>query len=126
MTQDWKLDMDLGPIYRQIVRHVQQAIARGDLNPGDRLPSARALAQQLRVNPNTIIHAYSQLEREGLVETKRGLGTFIRSDVTPAASRHELLSAAARRYAQEARALGVGRAEAVRAVQEVFDDRSDA
>lgn len=118
---DWNLDMAAGPIYRQIAHHVRRTLARGLINPGDRLPSVRELAQQLKVNQNTIVHAYSQLEREGIIETRRGRGTFIRADIPIAVSQRELLIAAAQRYAQEAAALFVSPGEAVDIVREVLD-----
>ena len=119
--RNWDLDMAAGPIYRQIAHHVRRALARGMINPGDRLPSVRELAQQLKVNQNTVVHAYSQLEREGIIETRRGLGTFIKADIPIAVSQRELLKQAARRYAQEAQALSVSSEEAVRIVREVLD-----
>lgn len=113
--------MNAGPIYRQIAQNVRRALARRAINPGDRLTSVRELAQQLKVNQNTVVHAYAQLEREGIVETRRGLGTFIRADIPIAVSQRELLVVAAQRYAQEARALSVPAEEAVRIVREVLD-----
>jgi len=65
------------PIYAQIMHRVREAIANGELKPGDRLPPVRELAEQLVVNPNTIAKAYSTLEREAIVYTKRGAGTFV-------------------------------------------------
>jgi len=118
---DWSLDMNAGPIYRQIANHVRRALARRAINPGDRLTSVRELAQQLKVNQNTVVHAYAQLEREGIVETRRGLGTFIRADIQLAVSRRELLVVAAQRYAQEARALSVSAEEAISIVREALD-----
>ena len=65
------------PIYRQLVDQVRQAVASGVLRAGDRLPSVRDLAVELAVNPNTIAKAYQELEREGVIETPRGKGSFI-------------------------------------------------
>lgn len=65
------------PIYRQIVDQVRQAVASGILQAGDRLPSVRDLAVELAVNPNTIARAYQELEREGVIETPRGRGSFV-------------------------------------------------
>ena len=113
--------MAAGPIYRQIAQHVRRALARGVIKSGDRLPSVRELAQQLKVNQNTVVHAYSQLEREGIVETRRGLGTFIRDGIPVAVSQRELLIAAAQRYAREVLALSVSPGEAIEIVREVLD-----
>ncbi len=68
------------PIYRQIVDEFKRAIARGELIPGDKIPSQRDLAQEIKVNPNTVQKAYQEMERMELVETLRGQGTFIRND----------------------------------------------
>ena len=65
------------PIYAQIVRQVRAALAGGTLKPGARLPSVRALARELLVNPNTVQKAYAALERDGLVHSRRGAGTFV-------------------------------------------------
>jgi GntR family transcriptional regulator len=68
---------DPRPVYRQVVDEIQRSVAIGVLKSEDPLPAVRKLATQLRVNPNTIQHAYQTLEREGTVYVKRGLGTFI-------------------------------------------------
>ena len=65
------------PVYAQIVDQVRRAIATGTLKGGDTLPSLRETALKLRVNPLTVGKAYKQLEQEGLVETRQGLGSFI-------------------------------------------------
>ena len=65
------------PIYAQIAARVRIAVAAGDLATGDSLPSVRALASTLRVNPATVVQAYRDLERDGVVEMRQGSGTFI-------------------------------------------------
>jgi GntR family transcriptional regulator len=65
------------PIYRQIEDQVRYAIALGKIKPGDQLPTVRALAVDLAVNPNTVIKAYTELERDGVVTTEQGTGTFV-------------------------------------------------
>ncbi|MBU8879510.1 GntR family transcriptional regulator [Bacillus sp. FJAT-29790] len=65
------------PIYMQIVDKINQQIIRGELLPGNKLPSVREMAVQTGVNPNTIQRTYSELERMEIVETKRGQGTFV-------------------------------------------------
>ena len=65
------------PFYRQIIEQVKFAIARGDLQPGDRLPTVRQLAVDLSVNPNTVVRAYRELEIEGTLDTQQGSGTFV-------------------------------------------------
>jgi GntR family transcriptional regulator len=65
------------PIYRQLVEGIKQAIARGILMQGEKLPSVRELAARIAINPNTIAKAYQELERDGIIETLRGRGTFV-------------------------------------------------
>ena len=67
------------PIYNQIVEQIENAIAKGKLNVGDKLPAVRKLAAELVINPNTVARAYTILEQRGLVATKTGSGTFISS-----------------------------------------------
>ena len=68
---------DPRPAYRQIADEVQRAVAVGVLKPGESLPATRQLASELKLNPNTVQHAYRTLLQEGLVEMRRGLGAFV-------------------------------------------------
>jgi GntR family transcriptional regulator len=70
---------DARPVFRQIVDEVHRAIAVGVLKPGDALPAVRTLGAELRINANTVQHAYRTLEQEGAVAVRRGLGTFVAS-----------------------------------------------
>lgn len=73
-----QLDTKSGvPIYRQIIEQVKYAISRGELEPGDRLPTVRQLAVDLSVNPNTVVRAYRELEIAGVLDTQQGSGTFV-------------------------------------------------
>ncbi|MGA2502394.1 MAG: GntR family transcriptional regulator [Tepidisphaeraceae bacterium] len=65
------------PIYRQIIDQICQALARGELAAGEQMPSVRALAERLLVNPNTIARTYADLVRDGILETQRGRGVFV-------------------------------------------------
>ena len=65
------------PIYMQILNQVKRATASGLLKPGDQMPSVRELALELTVNPNTVAKAYQELERDGVIKTVRGIGTFV-------------------------------------------------
>lgn len=76
------------PFYRQIIEQVKFAIARGDLQPGDRLPTVRQLAVDLSINLNTVVRAYRELEIEGMLSTQQGSGTFV-SDTKPEIDRLE-------------------------------------
>lgn len=73
------------PIYAQIMEQIKMAVATGALARGAHLPSVRALAAQLGINPNTVGKAYGELEREGLVESGQGRGTFVSSKPPPVA-----------------------------------------
>ncbi len=66
------------PTYLQIVQQAKRALRLGVLQPGDRLPTAKEVVAATAVNPNTVLKAYRELEREGLVEPRPGLGTFVR------------------------------------------------
>ena len=65
------------PLYEQIVEHIRGSVAAGVYRPGEALPSIRALALELVVNPNTVQRAYQELERQGLLRTRKGLGAFV-------------------------------------------------
>jgi GntR family transcriptional regulator len=81
------------PIYRQLAQQIREAIARGKLRPSQRLPSVRELSRSLVVNPNTVARVYTELEREGLLNTRPGLGVYvaqIKADLTKKARRDRL------------------------------------
>jgi len=65
------------PVYRQLMNQVKLQIASGRLAPGQELPTIRALAERLVINPNTVVHAYAELAREGVVVTRHGSGTYV-------------------------------------------------
>jgi len=65
------------PVYVQLVQQVKNGIRMGSLRTGDRLPTAKEVVEELAINPNTVLKAYRELEREGLVSPRPGLGTFI-------------------------------------------------
>jgi GntR family transcriptional regulator len=76
---------DPTPLYAQLERGLRAAIATNRLRPGDQLPTVRQLAVELQVNANTVARVYAELERSGVIETKRGVGSFI--SATPAEAR---------------------------------------
>lgn len=76
---DFRLDRGSGvATYLQLVHQVKHALRLGVLRPGDRLPTAKEVVDKLAINPNTVLKAYRELEREGLVAARPGLGTFVR------------------------------------------------
>lgn len=101
---------DPAPLYAQLEREIRTAIAAGWLAPGDQLPTVRQLAVTLRVNANTVARVYATLERDGLLATQRGVGTFVRSPVPPdGEGRRQLereLRARTARFVADAAALG--------------------
>jgi GntR family transcriptional regulator len=106
------------PIYQQLVLQVREGIARGDLEPEDRLASVRQLSSELEVNPNTIARAYTELEREGLLVSRPGLGIFVarqKTEITKAA-RDRRLADLLDRCLTEAVHLGYSSDEVIQAV----------
>ena len=98
------------PLYEQIAGRVRVAVASGELVAGDALPSVRALARDLRVNPATVVQAYRDLAADGFVEMKHGQGTFVQE--VPSFLRDEERAARAQQLVQklleEAARLGIG------------------
>ncbi|MFF6786696.1 GntR family transcriptional regulator [Streptomyces sp. NPDC002787] len=79
---EYRIDRRSGvATYVQIVQQTKQALRLGLLEPGDKLPTAREVVEATAINPNTVLKAYRELEREGLVEARRGLGTFVRKSL---------------------------------------------
>jgi GntR family transcriptional regulator len=102
------LDLNTGnerPIYGQIADRVKFAVAAGALRPGDLVPSVRELSKQLVVNPNTVAKAYQDLQREGLLETVRGMGLQVAEGAVDRCrvARREMVRDRFRRVIDEAR-----------------------
>jgi len=101
------------PIYRQIIQQIEYAILSGRIQPGDRLPTIRSLAVELKTNPNTIAKAYNELEIRGILATQVGSGTYI-SDKKPVLEDDGLkrkIREVAGKFIQEMRDLGVEKKE---------------
>jgi GntR family transcriptional regulator len=107
---EFQLDTASGvATYLQLVQQVRQALRLGVLKPGDRLPTAQQVVAKLAINPNTVLKAYRDLEREGLVRPRPGQGTFVVGTLPhsdPAAQERFLTSMTA--WLQKARAAGLG------------------
>ena len=111
------------PIYRQLVGQIREAVARGRLAPEERLPSVRDLSRQLVINPNTVARVYTELERDGVLNTRPGLGVFVaqpRNDLTKKA-RKDRLTARADQLLTEAVHLGFSADESLALVSERMD-----
>jgi GntR family transcriptional regulator len=111
------------PVYLQVVDQVKSAVASGALQGGEPLPSIRPLAEELRVNRNTIAKAYSELESQGVIETLAGKGCFIRNGQSPLRKnvRVQLLTQEIDQAIAEAYHLQVSRDEFLRLAEERFD-----
>jgi GntR family transcriptional regulator len=111
---------DERPLYVQIMDEVRRALVTGSLRPEDPLPSVRDVASDLAINPRTVRQAYGELEREGVVYVKRGLGTFVAAD---SQARNEERRALGRNVAKralvEARRNGMGAEEFIAMIREV-------
>ena len=107
------------PLFEQIAYAVKQAVARGDLLEGARLPSVRELARDLSINPNTVVHAYELLARDGVVVRRQGAGCFVSGAATALASpeRRRALDDLIDRAATEAFHLGFSAEEIRKALE---------
>ena len=111
------------PVYLQVVEQVKVAVASGTLQPGDPLPSIRPLAEDLRVNRNTIAKAYAELESAGVIETVAGKGCFVRAGQSPLRKdvRRKLLADRVDDAVVHAHHMQIGRDEFIRLAEERFD-----
>ena len=114
---DFRLSERSGvPTYLQLVHQVRQAIRLGLVQPGDQLPTVKEVVGKLAINPNTVLKAYRELDHEGLVEGRRGQGTFV-SDTLPRSepSDYVALRTALLRWIERARDAGLDE-EAISAI----------
>jgi GntR family transcriptional regulator len=115
------------PIYIQLVDQVKAQIASGILQPGDQLPTVRALATELRINFNTVARAYRILDEDRIISTQQGRGTYITEKPPPKVTermRRESLETLARRYIEEASRLGFTETEIQQIVGEQLKSRN--
>ena len=117
------------PIYTQLVNQVQAQVVGGILKPGDQLPTVRALAEELRVNFNTVARAYRILDEARIISTQQGRGTYI-TDVPPPdvteKLRRESLEALTQRYISEAMRLGFSKSEISQMIKDQLKAWSEA
>jgi DNA-binding transcriptional regulator YhcF (GntR family) len=117
MTRKLSLDSSAGePPYEQIRAQIARQVSDGELPPGTKLPTVRALAETLGIAPNTVARAYRELEHSGVVSTRGRAGTVVNGDGADRAAKE-----AATTYADAMRALGVGQDEALGLVRRAFD-----
>ena len=108
LWEQWRLAFDdRMPIYRQIILQFSQAFVRGDIKPGERIPSIREISALLKVNTNTMQRVYQEMERDELISSKRGTGYFFTEESKMIEkTRRELAMGSLRRFVEEMRALG--------------------
>lgn len=119
------------PFYRQIIQQIEYATVTGALPPGERLPTIRALAIALKINPNTIAKAYAELELRGVVKTQVGCGTFVlpphAGDSANARGRITDIDACAERAAErflgELASLGIPARKAIDIITSIVEER---
>lgn len=109
------------PIYTQIMRYLKKSIVKGELKGGDRILSVRECASELKVNPNTIQRAYTQLEDEGLIYTQRGIGKFIINDENKIYElRIEMLEGIITNFINESKELGIKKEDLIKVINKRF------
>ena len=112
------------PIYEQLVENIRACVLSGDLAPGEQLPSVRALAGELAINPNTIQRAYNELERVGVTVSVPGRGSFISEDITSLVdSRRRTSLEALDEKLREAKNAGVAKAEVIDLADKIWEDK---
>jgi GntR family transcriptional regulator len=118
-----KVDHSSGvPIYRQVMEQIKYSMAKGVLKPGDRLPAIRQLSLELKVNPNTIAKAYSELEHGQVIETRRGMGTYVSEKKIEMSEegKMEIITQLAERLAVEAVQLDISEEELQKIVRKAM------
>ena len=109
------------PIYTQIIRYLKKSIVKGELKGGERILSVRECAGELKVNPNTIQRAYTQLEDEGLIYTQRGIGKFVVEDESKIDElRIEMLDVVITNFINESKELGVKKEDLIEIINQRF------
>lgn len=114
------------PIYEQLYKSITQMAALGVLEKGRPLPSVRSLAQELGINPNTVQKTYSMLERDGIIATVPGKGSFLSEDVSALEKQKKLVCEQLRSAVQGALECGMTKEEIITQVKETFSERGVA
>lgn len=112
------------PIWLQVATSIKQQIVTGRLPPGAKLPGGRDLALQYGINPNTAARIYQELEREGVCQTQRGLGTYVTdSGETVQRLREEMARGAVSRFLADLKGIGMNREDAIELIRK--EDNTD-
>jgi GntR family transcriptional regulator len=121
----FKIDMrSRTPIYEQIIDSIKELVVKGVLIPGERLPSVRDMAKEMTLNPNTVQKAYQELERQGIISTLRGKGTFISEDIqanNKILKRSQLMEEL-KKLVVEAIYLDLSKDELIDYIKDIYDD----
>ncbi|MFF9625673.1 GntR family transcriptional regulator [Streptomyces griseosporeus] len=119
---EYRIDRGSGvPAYVQIVEQTERALRMGTLRVGDKLPTAKEVVAACAINPNTVLRAYRDLEQAGLVELRRGLGTFVTRSLASPAAEDDTLRAELSDWTARARAAGLERADILALVTAALD-----
>lgn len=114
------------PIYMQIMEHIYSRISRGDMIPGSKLPSVREFAVEAGVNPNTVSRTYMEMERELVVVSKRGQGTFVTEDIAVIeALRRDIAAKQVDTFLETMHNLGMDDETILRLMKERMDDAKE-
>jgi GntR family transcriptional regulator len=121
------------PLYLQLIEQIKRSVALGTLAPGEQLPTVKALALELTVNPNTVARVYRELERDGVIDTSPGRGSFIKSGGSAVEARRAVSDVARTAFEsaiREAKSLGLSREETndlmTRTIARWYDTEDDA
>jgi len=121
------------PLYLQLTEQIKRAIALGTLVPGEQLPTVKALALELTVNPNTVARVYRELEHDGVIDTSPGRGSFVRADGAGIEVRRAVADVARVAFeaaVREAKSLGLSREEiqelTARSIARWYETENDA
>ena len=120
-----KMDLELTtkePIYIQIKRHIEMKIISGILKGGQRMPSVREYANELKVNPNTIQRVYFELENDKLIKTQRGIGKFVTEDKEII---NELKKDIFREFINSTKVIGLNKEEVISLINEMYQEEED-
>jgi GntR family transcriptional regulator len=118
-----KLDLQSRlPIYEQLRSKIIELVMLGELGPDDQLPSVRAFARDLGVNPNTVQKAYQELERDKIIYSVAGRGSYINPEIDKQGELQQSYLARVRQAAAQAKSCGIGEERVVDAVREVYKE----
>lgn len=113
------MDKDYKPVYLQIVEEMKRQMVTGKLSLGDKLPSIRDVALEFKVNPNTVQRSFRELETQELIETKRGIGSYVTQDQNLFTKmREELLQRKLRSFLEDMQELRVDKKELLKRIEE--------